>query len=451
MIFSVKEYEARIAGLYSRFQSVQAVGFGSGAYKPGLEGMKALSAATGDPYRRLRCIHVAGTNGKGSVSSMLASALAVGGRKVGLYTSPHLVDFRERMRVVSDYGFELIPRESVWEFLESYEGAFEGRSFFEITTAMAFWWFARIGVDVAVIETGLGGRLDSTNIITPELCVITSIGLDHCALLGDTRAAIAREKAGIFKPGVPAVVWGRDEETAPVFEAEALAVGAPLHFASDFAEFEGEAELLQDMDLRGEYQAVNLHTVLAALHEIPDLRPSGSVRNDENESFRASEARPGILNTASRTGLRGRWEHLCIAPEIICDIGHNPQALERNFAQLEHLCKGPDGLRPLIIVYGIMADKDLGSIIPMMPSRAHWIFAAPDSPRALPAEELLRRVLETRPEIDAEIAPECVSEAIPRGSVAAALARAQQLATADTIIYIGGSAFVVAEVLSIIK
>lgn len=437
MKFSDKEYEARIAGLYSCFQSVQAVGFGSGAYKPGLEGMKALSAATGDPYRRLRCIHVAGTNGKGSVSSMLASALANGGRNVGLYTSPHLVDFRERMRVVSDDGFELMPRESVWEFLESYEEAFEGRSFFEITTAMAFWWFARIGVDLAVIETGLGGRLDSTNIIAPELCVITSIGLDHCALLGDTRAAIAREKAGIFKPGAPAVVWGRDEETEPVFEEVAAMVGAPLHFASDFGPFDGEKELLQDMDLRGEYQEMNLHTVIAALHEIPDLRPSGSVRNDS------------LSHTASRTGLHGRWEHLCSAPEIICDIGHNPQALERNFAQLEHLRKGPDGLRPLIIVYGIMADKDLGSIIPMMPSRAYWIFAAPDSPRALPAEELLRRVLEARPGIDAEIAPESVSKAFPRGSVAAALIRARQLATADTIIYIGGSAFVVAEVLSL--
>ena len=367
--FNLKEYDARLEALFSRFQSVQKVGFKDGAYKPGLAGMEKLDSLLAHPWKAYPCIHVAGTNGKGSVCSMLASALADGGSTVGLYTSPHLLDFRERMKIISARGFEMISREEVWEFLENYESRFDGLSFFEITTGMAFWWFRRKRVDAAVIEVGLGGRLDSTNIITPALSVITSIGLDHCALLGSTRAEIAAEKAGIFKPGVPAVVGTRDGETAPVFERMAALCGSPLTFASDVPPFRGEEQLLRKIDLDGPSQDINLHTVLTALAS-PALQGMSH----------CSEA---IASTALRTGLQGRWQRVCGAPEAICDIGHNPPALKENFRKLGELQQSG---RQLIIVYGIMADKDLAGIAPLMPSNAVYILAAPSGERALQAE-----------------------------------------------------------------
>lgn len=221
------EYEQLVQDIFRRFPSVQKEGFKPGAYKPGLEGMIGFDEVLGRPSRLFRSIHVAGTNGKGSVANMLASALTAAGYKTGLYTSPHLLDFRERARIDG----EMIPREYVKEFLEQWKPYFEAQnlSFFEITTGMAFRWFADRQVDIAVIEAGLGGRLDSTNLITPELSIITSIGLDHCALLGNTLAEIAAEKAGIMKPGVPCVVGESNPATAPVFDAFAsnLALTCP--------------------------------------------------------------------------------------------------------------------------------------------------------------------------------------------------------------------------------
>ena len=449
--FDIELYNERLNALFSRFQSVQKVGFTGDAYKPGLSGMERLSALLGDPWKAYPCVHVAGTNGKGSVCSMLAAALAGGAvcagghprrakgptasrkgspvralplrllpdvpaRRVGLYTSPHLLDFRERMKIVSGDGFEMISREEVWEFLNKYEAELEGLSFFEVTTGMAFWWFAKRGVDAAVIEAGLGGRLDSTNIITPVLSVITSIGLDHCALLGSTRSAIAWEKAGIFKPSVPAVVGVRDDETAPVFEAAALVLGTPLTFASDVPTFDNESELLSRMDLTGPCQDLNLHTVLVALNgDVPAK---------------------AITASARITGLWGRWQRVCEEPEAICDIGHNPPALKENFGRLEGLQR--EG-RSLIIVSGIMADKDLAGIAPMMPAGATYILTAPDSLRSMPAEELTVRLAELRPDIKTETMPS-VADAVRR-----AMALAQDLP--KPLIYIGGSTFVVAEAL----
>ncbi|MBR5924873.1 MAG: bifunctional folylpolyglutamate synthase/dihydrofolate synthase [Bacteroidales bacterium] len=445
---------------------MQKVGFTGDAYKPGLAGMERLSALLGDPWRAYPCVHVAGTNGKGSVCSMLAAALAGGGavrsatathgltqktsancpapRHVGLYTSPHLQDFRERMKIVSGDEYEMISREEVWEFLNVYEAELEGLSFFEVTTGMAFWWFAKRGVNAAVIEAGLGGRLDSTNIITPVLSVITSIGLDHCALLGSTRSAIAWEKAGIFKPGVPAVVGVRDDETAPVFEAAALVLGTPLTFASDIPEFDGESDLLARMDLTGPCQNLNLHTVLVALAVIAS--PTALTATADNAPpicdgplplsrgwRRSCEAIP---SSAKITGLWGRWQLVCREPEVICDIGHNPPALKENFGRLEGLQR--EG-RNLVIVYGIMADKDLAGIAPMMPADATYILTAPDSPRSMPAEELAVRLAELRPEIKAITVP-AVADAVRR-----ALTLAQDLP--KPLIYIGGSTFVVAEAL----
>ena len=464
-------YSALLERIYSITPSVQNVGFSGDAYKPGLAGMQAFDSRLGHPWKQYRCIHVAGTNGKGSVASMIAAALAGSeggcgaasggpdagggstaggprGLRVGLYTSPHLMDFRERMKVVTASGWTMPAKEEVWEFFQSYlcsgsgELDFQRLSFFEMTTGLAFWWFARQGVDVAVIETGLGGRLDSTNIITPELAVITSIGLDHCALLGSTRAAIAGEKAGIFKPGVPALVASEDPETAPVFREAAARVGAPLHFADSVAPETlaamfpdgpalDEAAILSRMDLRGPCQKQNLHTVLVALQL---LNFSGNLS--------------AIERTAEITGLRGRWERLCDAPEVVCDIAHNPPALEINFGRLRELD------RPLTIVYGIMADKDLAGIAPLMPKGARYILAAPAIPRALPASELQARLTELRPDLATETAPS-VAAAVERAMSNAARPANKQAAAGhpgrpaadrpNPFIYIGGSTFVVTE------
>ncbi len=407
MIYTEESYRRCLEALYERHPSVQTRGFSPGAYKSGLAGMQALDAALGHPSARLRTIHVAGTNGKGSVCSMLASALASTGLRVGLYTSPHLVDFRERIKLVEDGGWSMIPREEVFRFLTEQPVA-DSLSFFEITTGLAFWWFDRMEVDIAVIEVGLGGRLDSTNILVPELSIVTSIGLDHCALLGDTRAAIAAEKAGIFKPGVPALCGQRDDETAPTFEARAAAVPCPLFFAEDFA-----TEPLET-DLSGPCQTENLRTALAALELL------GIPADHE-----------ALRHAARRTGLHGRWERLQEEPEVICDIGHNPPALAGNFRRLEQ------SGRPLLIVFGIMADKDLAGIRPLMPRRARYFLVAPRGERALPAEELAARLTGL----------DCTVCGDVREGVRQALDAASGVP--GCILYIGGSNFVVAEAIGL--
>ena len=408
MDYSEDSYSRLLTELYARHPSVQNSGFTAGAYKPGLDGMRRFDAALGHPAARLRTVHVAGTNGKGSVSSMLAAALAGAGLRTGLYTSPHLTDFRERIKLVEPGGWSMIPREDVFRFLT--EQDLGGLSFFEITTGLAFRWFAEQAVDIAVIETGLGGRLDSTNILTPELSVVTSIGLDHCALLGATRGAIAAEKAGIFKPGVPALCGQRDPETAPVFEARAAVVPCPLFFAEDF-----DTEPF-DTDLHGPCQQENLRTALAAL-----------------ELLGIGADREALAHTAARTGLRGRWERLQDRPEVICDIGHNPPALELNFRRLR------ESGRPLLIVYGMMADKDLDAVRPMMPPDARYFLVAPQGDRALPAEALAARLQG----LDCTVCPSV------QAGVRQALDAAKDLP--DCILYIGGSNFVVAEAVGMFR
>ena len=409
MIDSTEHYDRLLEELFARHPPVQSVGFGPGSYKPGLAGMEAFDAALGHPSQRLRTVHVAGTNGKGSVCSLLAAALADSGLRVGLYTSPHLTDFRERIKLVERGGWSMIPREDVFRFLT--ERDLTGLSFFEITTGMAFHWFADVAkVDIAVIETGLGGRLDSTNILTPELSVVTSIGLDHCALLGDTRGKIAAEKAGIFKPGVPALCGQYDAETAPVFEARACATPCPLFFAPDF-----EMDLFET-DLTGPHQDENLRTALAAL-QLLGIDPS----------------REALAGAAARTGLRGRWQLVHRHPDVICDIAHNPPALEQNFRRLRQ------SGRPLIFVFGIMADKDLDSILPLMPPGARWMLVAPRGERALPAERLAERLAGLPGE-------RTVCGSVEQG-VRAAMEAAQ--AAPESIVYIGGSNFVVAEAIEL--
>ena len=455
MDFSESRYRALLEEIFQRFPSVQKTDFAT-AYKPGLAGMEAFCEALGHPERAFKSIHVAGTNGKGSVASLLTAALAGVGLRVGLYTSPHLVDFRERARIVSGDSFDLIPKDYVFDFLTTWEPYFieHGLSFFEITTGLAFKWFADAGVDAAVIETGLGGRLDSTNVITPELALVTTIGLDHCALLGNTLEAIATEKAGIFKPGVPALVGESNPETDPVFDDKSWML-CPLTYADKVRPslWHRRQDILKKMDLQADVQEKNLRTVLAAvdiLKQIPGFKALA-----DTEGVLA-----GITGAARRTGFRGRWERLSELPFVICDIGHNPQAVQYNFAQLRRYVE-EGRCSSLIIVYGIMADKDLDSILPLMPVDATYVFAAPDTARALPATEILKRFTA------ANAAPAGAPlRAYAADSVRQAVQMAMQLAQTlsqqtnrsasaskpvPPLVFIGGSAFVVAEALPLFR
>ena len=440
------DYDSLIEGIFERHPSVQVSGFGPRSYKAGIEAMEQFDSLLGSPWKGYGCLHVAGTNGKGTVCSMLATALSRKGYKVGLYTSPHLLDFRERIKIVSDGSWRMIGREDVMEFLqdEKRSEAMEGLSFFEITTGMALWYFGRQKVDYAVVEVGLGGRLDSTNIITPLVSVVTSIGLDHCALLGSTRAEIAAEKAGIFKKGVPAVVWGRDEETFGVFVETARSRGAELVVAEGWGECGGYEPRIE-MDAR---------TALCALNSIGIEAGVGDIRD-----------------YACATGLQARWDLRRIGGyEAILDMGHNAQALEGNFRRLAGLG------RPLVVVFGIMADKDLEGIAPLFVAGAKYFLCAPPTPRALPSGELFLRLSALRPDldlVDAGGVQEAVRRAVGEcdrlagrdgravgagpvgGAVGAEAAGAwavggavgAEAVGAGPVVYIGGSTFVVAEVL----
>lgn len=414
MEFNLDAYNSLVEDIFRRFPSVQKDGFTSGAYKPGLERMLSFDRFLGYPTRQFKSIHIAGTNGKGSVANLVASALQSCGLKIGLFTSPHILDFRERIRVNGK-----IPMEYVFKQLSSWMPWIveNDLSFFEITTGLAFKYFADSGVDYAVIETGLGGRLDSTNILEkPELTIVTSIGFDHMALLGDTLPKIAAEKAGIFKEGVPALIGEALPETRPVFQDKANGF-CPLFFAQEMnPTFWGRHdEILSQMDLGAEVQCQNLRTVLSALDIL---------------GIHDERALDGIIHTARNMEFHGRWERLQKQPLVIADIGHNAHALRHNFAQLEAQN------RPLIVVYGIMADKDLDAIIPLMPRGATYIFTTPDTPRALPAKSIAERFGRPSMVID---------------NVQDAVKKALELATTDTIIYIGGSTFVVSEALPLFE
>ncbi len=434
---------------------MQTSSFGD-AYKPGLQHMLDFNAELSDPVSAYRTVHVAGTNGKGSVANMLASVLAGAGLKVGLYTSPHISDFRERMRIIDgrarreEQVAELVSEEYVYDFLQSRSEAFDrlDLSFFEITTGLAFKWFADSAVDVAVIEVGLGGRLDSTNIIRPELSIVTSIGLDHCDLLGDTLAAIAAEKAGIFKSGVPAVVGQTLPETEPVFRRSCGPDAGGLVFADrqEPSLWERRDELLREMDLQGSYQRANLRTVLVSA----DVLRRRWLSSGEEVLRRAAVAledadrvASAIVHTAARMDFHGRWEKLSASPFVLCDIGHNAAALKYNFAQLSGMIASGE-CTSLTIVYGVMADKNLDDILPLFPRDAAYVFTTPQTARALPAEDIMRRynafcALSGRPS----------GRACAAGPVADAVDCALKIAKADgggkPLVYIGGSTFIVAE------
>ncbi len=451
--FSEKKYHDKVEAIFARFPSVQKVPF-KDAYKPGLENMLRFEEVLGNPHESLRTIHVAGTNGKGSVANMLASALSARGLRVGLYTSPHIVDFRERMRIVGrPGGAELVSEEYVYDFLCRYEADMDALSlsFFEITTGMAFRWFADQKVDVAVVEVGLGGRLDSTNVITPDLSVVTGIALDHCALLGDTLAEIAGEKAGIFKKNVPALVGEYLPETRPVFVAKAAEAGCTLTFAEDAEPslWYRSEEILANMDLRGRYQRKNLRTTLAAIDILKDI-PEYACLSEPRDVEEA------IVHTASRMGFHGRWERLSTQPFIIADIGHNPAALKENFAQLESMVASGE-CSSLILVYAVMADKDLDGIMPLIPVDATCIFTNPQIRRALPEKELAERyrafcAAAGRPVnriYDAQDVRQALSMAI---GLAREISRKPDSSRFSLpLIYIGGSTYLVSEAVQILK
>lgn len=426
-------YAQTLDYLYSSLRSFQDAG--SDAYKPGLERIEGFMTYLGRPHRHYATVHVAGTNGKGSTSHIIAAVLQAAGFRTGLFTSPHLHDFRERIRVD---GVQISEREVV-EFVEAHRSAMEriGLSFFEMTAAMAFEHFSREGVEVAVIETGLGGRLDATNIITPIASVITNIGLDHTDLLGSTVVEIAAEKAGIIKPEVPVIIGEHDAVTDSVFERVAREVGANLYFAEELFELvssecnEGgsrfcvrrvgdEREYQLDLDLGGEYQRRNIITALGAL-EVLHRRTQVSI------STRALVE--GCRDAAATTGLQGRWQRLGERPTVVCDTGHNAHGLRYVSEQLKRLnCK------QLYVVLGVVREKDLGSVLPLLPREAHYIFTQASVSRALEAEELARRASEFG-----------LQGEVVRG-VREAVAHARTLATEDDAIFIGGSTFTVAEI-----
>ncbi len=455
-----EKYNSQIQEIFHRFPSVQTSAF-KDAYKPGLQHMNDFNALLGHPDNAYRTIHVAGTNGKGSVANMLASVLAGAGLKVGLYTSPHILDFRERMRVIDGHvqrgigKAELVPQEYVYDFLEQWSGTFDKLelSFFEITTGLAFRWFADENVDAAVIEVGLGGRLDSTNIITPELSIVTSIGLDHCDILGDTLAKIAYEKAGIFKPGVPALVGETREDTAPVFKEHFAEINAdkPGAVSLTFADRTEPSmwymhdEILRKMDLQGGYQQMNLRTVLAAVDILRMKWEHSSVPAVAEAAIHLSDKADIaelLIHTAARMDFHGRWERLSSNPDVICDIGHNAPALKYNFGQLdEYLETGK--YTSLIVVYGVMADKNFDAIMPLFPENATWIFTTPQTRRADSAEDILKRYTAFCKANGRDVSRMYVQDSV-RDAVAMALKTAAAYG-GTPLIYIGGSTFVVSE------
>ena len=422
-------YEETIEYLFNSTPLFQNVG--KDAYKEGLENTLALDQHFGHPHRKFKTIHVAGTNGKGSCSHTLAAILQSAGYKVGLYTSPHLVDFRERIRV---NGIP-VDKQYVMDFVEHHRSFFEPLhpSFFELTTAMAFNWFAEQQVDVAVIEVGLGGRLDCTNIISPDLCVITNISFDHIQFLGDTLAKIASEKAGIIKPGIPVVIGETTPETKPIFQETAQRQGSPIHFAeeeqfligssineagkriyqtADYANLEGE--------LGGLCQIKNTNTLLSAIRVLPSL----------GYHIEESHVREGFSHVCTLTGLMGRWQKLQEAPVTICDTGHNKAGIQYIVEQLSY-----QTYNRLHIVLGMVNDKDISGVLALLPTDAIYYFTKASVSRALNEQEVKRLALQAGLQ----------GNAYP--SVDTAMKAALSAAQPDDFIFVGGSTFIVADLL----
>ncbi|MEJ8802429.1 bifunctional folylpolyglutamate synthase/dihydrofolate synthase [Pontibacter sp. H249] len=425
-------YQDCLDYLYQQLPMYQRIG--NAAFKKSLDNIIDLCEALGQPQHKFKSIHVGGTNGKGSSSHMLAAVLQEAGYKTGLYTSPHLKSFTERVKV---NGQEL-PQDYLIRFVEQNKELFESikPSFFEMTVALAFKYFADEQVDIAVIEVGLGGRLDSTNIITPEVSLITNIGYDHQALLGDTIVAIASEKAGIIKAGVPAVISTKQEEAEEVFILKAMKVEAPLYFATDkfrleLVEGDLERQVFQvysnemlylaglELDLTGSYQKYNLPGVLQVL----------ALLQEKGYSIPEEALRAGLAKAKSITGLKGRWQKLNDSPLTICDTGHNEDGIKQILQQLEALQP-----KQVHMVFGAVNDKDITKVLQLLPKVYTYYFCQADIPRALPVADLHKQSLEVG------------LKGTAYTSVSEAINAAKANAAPDEVIFIGGSTFVVAEI-----
>jgi len=395
-------YSEAVEWLYAAVPNFQRDG-GSKNYKIGLEGPQELWESLDFPSKDLPTIHIAGTNGKGSSAHMIAAGLLACGQRVGVFSSPHLFDFRERAKI----GRDLVPKEFVASWVTRHSAHFEqgGYSFFELTLMLALSWFEQEQVDYIVLETGMGGRLDATNICDPEVCLITNIGLDHKEWLGDSRDLVAVEKAGIIKAGVPVVVVEQDPETAPVFKATAARVGAPLLWAKST-----DAET----DLRGDYQNENLRGAVAVL----------SLLLPEYEKL----WRLGFTSVGELTGFFGRWSELSTSPKVVCDTGHNPEAFERIVGQAQRECGGQ-----IHWVLGAAAEKDSSGMIALLPESSAFYWTSCSSPRCKSGEQLQEEAAAL-----GKIGPAFEG-------VATALEAAKNAASENDLIFVGGSTFVVAD------
>ena len=424
-------YQETLDFLFNALPMFQRVG--AAAYRNDLNNTHAICAHLGNPEHSLKCVHVAGTNGKGSTSHSICSVLMEAGYKVGLYTSPHLKTFTERIKI---NGAD-IPEKEVVDFVEDNKAFLEELkpSFFEMTVGMAFWFFAKEKVDIAVIEVGMGGRLDSTNVVMPEVSVITNIGFDHMQFLGNTLPLIAGEKAGIIKHNIPVVISQKQEETFSVFQSKAHEMQAPIYFAEDFIKvkrsgisssgrrvfeiIEQDEKSLIEIDLHGKYQEKNLAGILQTLIILKNL----GWKIDE------SAVKNGLSHIVSNTGLKGRWQILGYHPLTICDTGHNEDGIRLIIEQIIE-----QKFNNLFMVIGMVNDKDVSKVLSMLPKNAWYIFCQATIPRAMDAEELSKKAFEAG--LNGEIVKD-VNQAIEK---------AKKSASKEDLIFIGGSTFVVAEI-----
>ena len=405
-------YQEAIDFLYATAPMFQNIG--KQGYKTGLENTFLLDNHFGSPHTKFKTIHIAGTNGKGSTSHLLSAILQKAGYRVGLYTSPHLKDFRERIKI----NGEMISKRKVSDFIAENQNLIRkiSPSFFEITTAMAFNYFAEEKVDIAVIEVGLGGRLDCTNIISPLLSIITNISLDHTDMLGDTIEKIAEEKAGIIKPHTPVVIGETQDGSFEVFLRKAKEQNSPIYFADTF-----QADTpLPECQLKGIYQTKNSRTVLQAIEELREIGLQISENNIQD----------GFLNVVDLTGLMGRWQTIGHNPTIVCDTGHNEAGISFIVEQLKK-----ESYRRLHIVFGMVSDKKRDKIYKLLPKDAIYYFTKASIPRALDERSLRAE------------AREYGLQGKSYSSVKRALSAAKSAASEDDFIYVGGSTFIVAEVL----
>jgi dihydrofolate synthase / folylpolyglutamate synthase len=405
------DYKATINWMFNQLPMYQSQG--ASAYRKDLTNTHLLASHLNNPEKELVCIHVAGTNGKGSTSHLLASILQEAGYKVGLYTSPHLKDFRERIKI---NGIK-ISKPFVIDFIEKNKLFFETNnlSFFEMTVGLAFQYFIQKKTQIAIIEVGMGGRLDSTNIVTPQISVITNIGMDHTQFLGNTLAKIAFEKAGIIKNEIPVVIGEYNNETQPVFMEQASLKKAPIHFASD------EIKRTLKSSLIGDYQQHNIKTVLKTI----------AVLNSQKKfNVSKKQIQDGLLNVQKNTGLRGRWDQIQTNPTVICDTAHNKEGLQIVINQISK-----QKYKSLHIVIGVVNDKNLDEILPLFPTNAHYYFCKPNLARGLSEKELEK------------IAFNYELKGNSFSSVKKAYKAAINAANKQDFIFVGGSTFVVAEVI----